>query len=148
MGEEKKKRKKPVQVTQRSLKHLRQHGYLCQVIERWNAFAKIRVDLFGFIDIVAVERSGLFGIQVTTQNNHATRRNKIQQLGEARTWLEAGGRILIHSWKKKQKGGRQVWEVRIEEITREMLVPEAESVTYTEMKKQAKEQRAGSSHKA
>ena len=36
--------------TQRTLKHMRERGYTCQVVEHWNPFARIRQDLYGFID--------------------------------------------------------------------------------------------------
>jgi hypothetical protein len=36
--------------TQLSLKKLREEGYTVAVVEHWNSFARIRQDLFGFID--------------------------------------------------------------------------------------------------
>jgi len=39
----------PASPTQRTLKKLRDEVYLAQVVEKWNAFAKIRQDLFGII---------------------------------------------------------------------------------------------------
>jgi hypothetical protein len=40
--------------TQRSLAECRKRGYTAQVVEKWNSHAKVRVDLFGVIDIVAI----------------------------------------------------------------------------------------------
>ena len=45
--------------TQLSLKLMKERGYLCQIVERWNAFAKIRQDLFGFVDVLCVSKDGV-----------------------------------------------------------------------------------------
>ena len=46
--------------TQRTLKRLRDSGDypLVTIVERWNAFAKIRQDLFGIIDLLAIDSDG------------------------------------------------------------------------------------------
>ena len=41
--------------TQRSLKLMRERGYLCEITERWNPFAKIRQDLFHFVDVLCIK---------------------------------------------------------------------------------------------
>lgn len=112
--------------TQRSLRHLRDNGFLVQVVESYNAFTKRRLDLFGFIDLLAVAESQLLGIQTTSGSNLSARRNKI--LGEcreqARAWLSAGGRIILHGWRKLKvkRGGKAVrYVLREIEITKEDL---------------------------
>ena len=52
--------------TARSLAYLRRRGALCAVVERFNAFVTrpdggkgVRMDLFGFIDVLAVEPAAL-----------------------------------------------------------------------------------------
>lgn len=51
--------------TQRTLAYLRGAGYpLVQGVERWNPHARIRQDLFGIIDVVAVG-SDVVGVQAT-----------------------------------------------------------------------------------
>lgn len=40
--------------TQRTLAECRKRGYTAQVVEKWNPHARIRQDLFGVIDIVAI----------------------------------------------------------------------------------------------
>jgi len=100
--------------TQRSLKYYRDLGFTCQVVEKWNPFAKIRQDLFGFIDIIAICGGKIAGVQSTSYVNHATRKKKILESEIAPLWLEAGGLIIISSWQKK-KNGR--YEHREEYIT-------------------------------
>lgn len=95
--------------TQRSLALARKQGYTCQVVERWNSFAKVRQDLFGFIDIVCVhpmeDIKGVVGIQTTTRANMLARIQKIQAEQKAVHWLNAGGKITVHGWSKKGKRG-------------------------------------------
>ena len=64
--------------TQRTLKMLRDCGWKCQVVERWNSFAKIRIDLFGIIDIVALTDKGIVGVQATAGSSHSARLKKIK----------------------------------------------------------------------
>lgn len=52
--------------TQRSLKQLRLAGWLCAVTERWNPHVKIRQDLFGFADLIAVKGDECRLIQTTS----------------------------------------------------------------------------------
>lgn len=95
------KKKSP---TARSLEQLRNNGWICQVVERWNAFARVRQDLFGFIDIVAIcPHRGIVGVQSTTASNASARIAKIKAEPKAQIWLNAGGRIIVHGWKKNGK---------------------------------------------
>lgn len=86
--------------TQLSLRTLRQFGYTAQVVERWNAYAKVRQDLFGFIDIVAInDLNGVLGVQSTSDGNVSSRLRKIKENANAKRWLDAGNRIVVHGWK-------------------------------------------------
>jgi hypothetical protein len=40
--------------TQRSMAYLKKEGYRVAVVERWNPHARIRQDLFGVIDLLAI----------------------------------------------------------------------------------------------
>jgi hypothetical protein len=106
--------------TQRSLKHLRDLGYTVAVAEYWNPHARRRIDLFGVFDLVAIGDGGIIGVQTTTAANISARRAKIAESREAAKWLRAGGRILLHGWRKKKlkRGGVAFrWIVNEEEIT-------------------------------
>ncbi len=74
--------------TQRALAECRRRDWPCQVVERWNAFANVRVDLFGAIDIVAITEEGIMGIQVTSGSNHAARRKKALALDDIQEWMK------------------------------------------------------------
>ena len=106
--------------TQRSLKRLRESGYTCQVVEKWNPFAKIRQDLFGWIDIVAVhENYGIAGVQTTTAKNMAARLKKAEGNHALLCWLQGGNgaHLILHGWKKTKLGWECVSrDVRTEDI--------------------------------
>lgn len=104
--------------TQRALAELRKLGAVASITERWNAFAKIRQDLFGFCDVLAIIGPNIVAIQVTSGTNHAARRTKILSEPRAESWLKAGGMIEVWSFAKKGKhGNRKLWSCRKEEVT-------------------------------
>ena len=86
--------------TQLSLDFLNKSGWTCQIVEKWNAHAKIRQDCFGFGDILAY-RYGIVLVQTTSWSNFSTRRQKIIASTHCRGWLAAGGRIWRHGWGPK-----------------------------------------------
>lgn len=106
--------------TARSLDYLRQRSMIAMVVERWNQYARVRIDLFGFIDIVAMNRDDkeIIGIQSTSRGNMNKRILKILSIPDAKYWLEIGGKIHVHGWSKKGKvGQRKLWVVDVREIT-------------------------------
>jgi len=89
--------------TARTLKQLRDDGWLCQVVEHWNSFAKIRQDLFGFIDILAVREGQTLGIQVTTESNASARRSKMLDTeSHLRAFLRGGNLVQLWTWQKRK----------------------------------------------
>ena len=95
--------------TQRSLKVMRERGYLTEVVERWIPGANIRKDLFGFIDILAiaplstVEGDLVVAVQSTSGSNVAARIKKITEHENLAAVRKAGIRILVHGWTKRRK---------------------------------------------
>jgi hypothetical protein len=105
--------------TSRSLEILRKDGYSAQVVERFNPYAKVRVDLFGFIDIVAIrdDTPGVIAIQTTSSSNLTNRIKKILGIPEAKIWLQGGNSIYVHGWSKKgKKDNRKLWKITIKRI--------------------------------
>lgn len=88
--------------TQLTLRDLKKNDYLAQVVERWNPFAHVRVDLFGIIDIVAVhpERPGVLGIQATSYDNISARVKKLEASPNTEIWLSAGNKLQVWGWRK------------------------------------------------
>jgi hypothetical protein len=105
--------------TARTLNLLRKSGFQCAVIEKWNAYAGIRQDVWGFADVIASHpiRQEIFLIQVTTASNLASRLAKAKGRPELAGWLRSGGRVQFHGWAKR--GAK--WQVRIVELVSEDL---------------------------
>lgn len=105
----------------RSLALLRAEGWTCAIVERWNQYARVRQDLFGFIDILAVSPSkGILAVQTTSTTNFSHRLEKIGQEPKAGICLAAGMKIEVHGWAKQgPRGKRKVWTCR-----RERWVPD------------------------
>jgi hypothetical protein len=83
-------------------------------VERWNAFARKRVDLFGVIDVVAITPEGILGVQVTSGTNHSARVKKAKEEPAIVEWLKAGGKFEVWSFRKKMKGKQARWVLRSE----------------------------------
>lgn len=92
--------------TQRSLEMLRKQGWLVAVVERWNPHARIRQDLFGFGDLLAVsaDQKLFLIVQTTSATNFSARRTKVLSNESAHEWLRAGGLVAVHGWQKKGNG--------------------------------------------
>lgn len=105
--------------TQRTLKRARELGFEAQVVEKWVPQARRRVDLFGCIDVIAVQPGvGIIGIQTTSGTNHSARMAKARAEPRLQTWLGAGGRFECWSWAKRgARGKRKTWELRREALT-------------------------------
>jgi hypothetical protein len=109
--------------TARTLRELRKTVKHCEVTEHWNQYARIRQDMLGFIDVLALDEQAI-GVQCCASSSHSARRNKILASPLAPLWLRAGCRIQVWSWGKRKvkRGGKlERWTPRIEEITLEML---------------------------
>jgi hypothetical protein len=97
--------------TQRSLAHLRQLGYLAEVVERWIPGANIRRDLFGFGDVLAIRPGEVLLVQATTGDHVAHRLAKIADHENAAAVRSAGFRIVVHGWRKAANGRWTLREV-------------------------------------
>lgn len=100
--------------TQRSLKELRERGYpLVQVVEKWNPHARVRQDLYGIIDVLAVNETEIVGVQSTSGSNVAARVTKISESPALPILRKAGIRVLVHGWRKNSKNRWVLREVDV-----------------------------------
>lgn len=90
--------------TQRSLKYLRDDGWRCAVVERWNPHARVRQDLFGVIDILAIRDWETLAVQVTSGSGVSARVKKIADAEATPAIRAAGWRFEVHGWRKNAKG--------------------------------------------
>lgn len=99
-------------------------GYTCRVVERWNPYARIRQDLFGIIDVLCIKTGEpIIGLQVTSMGLMQDHRRKALAAKELTIWLGAGCRFVLHGWDKRTKRNKdnkltkmKTWQVREEEI--------------------------------
>lgn len=101
--------------TQNSLKFLRDAGYRVAVVERWNAQAHKRQDLFGFVDLLAIGHGETLAVQTTSLSNISKRANKIlddEHRPALLDLLASGWKVHVHGWHKE---GR-LWKVRIDSL--------------------------------
>jgi len=97
--------------TQRTLAYLRKQGYTAVVTERWNQFAKVRQDLFGIVDVLAVKPGETLGVQCTSYENVSARVNKIADHESTPRLREAGWTLHVHGWTKGKRGAPRVVDV-------------------------------------
>ncbi len=100
--------------TARTLQFLRSTGITCQVVEKWNPHARVRQDLFGAIDIIALINKSIVGIQATSASNHSARARKASDEPRVWEWIACGGQFVVWSWGKKGGvGKRKEWQMRV-----------------------------------
>lgn len=122
--------------TQRTLKLLRAQPGVgpVAITERWNPFANIRQDLFGFVDVLAVIGTHTVAVQTTSGSNVASRVTKIHaECGSAaQSLLNAGWLIFVIGWRKLKPRGTKVpkWTPRIVQIL--AVLPEPATVECPE----------------
>lgn len=100
--------------TQRSLAKLRADGWTTAIVEHWNAHARVRQDLFGFIDILALRDGETLAVQATSGSNVAARVAKIAASETAPIVRKAGWRIEVWGW-RKNAAGKHV--LRVEDVS-------------------------------
>jgi hypothetical protein len=100
--------------TQRSLAHLKDAGYRAAVVEKWNPHARIRQDLFGCIDIIAVGNGETLAVQTTSGSNVSARVKKIAEAEALPDIRAAGWKIFVHGWRKAANGR---WTLRVVDVS-------------------------------
>ena len=104
----------------RTLAQLRANGWHAVMVEHWNSFARIRQDLLGFGDILAIQPGSILLVQATTFENMKARIEKIRGLETHRKWHEAGGHIEVWGWRRPKKG-QPKWEPEVFTVLREEI---------------------------
>lgn len=86
--------------TQRSVQKLHTDQYQLVWITEFFAYGK-RHDLFGFGDILALKKGEILLVQTTTYSNVSARVKKITEHENVGHVRDAGIRIVVHGWHKK-----------------------------------------------
>ena len=148
MTDEAKKPKK-TSPTQRSLERLREEGaYMVAVVEKWNRFggplkengerAGNRIDLYGFIDVLAVlpDQVGTLGVQACGPTGMSSHLKKVFDdpalLQRAKWYVKQGNRLVFWSWKQDKKTKR--WGVKERDFVVELAARQsAEPAVQTQL---------------
>ena len=105
----------------RSMAKMKKAGYLVGGTEKFVRFPPPghRVDLFGFVDLIAVKGDSVIAIQTTSGDNTSKRVAKICANPNAAMWLSSPTRtIMVHGWAKRGGiGKRKLWDCREVEVT-------------------------------
>ena len=142
------KPKKKTSPTVRTLNKLRDGGaHMVAVVEKWNRFGGPigktgervgnRVDLFGFIDVLAIVpgQVGTLGIQACAASSLSTRISKVLDdpvlLQRAKWYTKAGNRLLFWGWKQNKKTKR--WELKERDFADEMKARQSVKAVVQEM---------------
>lgn len=88
--------------TQRALAECKKRGWRSAIVERWNSFAKLRQDLFGFADLVALDGKSILALQVTSGDHVTARMAKMSGLTAVVDWLKCGGKAEVWGFRKLQ----------------------------------------------
>jgi len=100
--------------TQRSIAKLKADGWLVAIVEKFNPFVKVRQDLFGFADLLAIKGDVSLYVQTTSGSNVSAHVTKIKEHPNAAIILASPTRqIVVHGWAKRgPRGKRKLWECR------------------------------------
>jgi hypothetical protein len=104
-----------------SLQLLRKEGYTAEVVEKWISQARIRKDLFGIIDILAIKEGeyGVLGIQTTSTPNMNARLKKASLNKKLLTWYKCGNKFQVWGWQKENG----VYAINKKELVKEKFLP-------------------------
>lgn len=86
--------------TQLTLRALKRDGYAAAVVETWNPHARVRHDLFGIIDVLALKGDETLAVQCTSDSNVSARVRKIAESEHIAAIREANWRVECWGWKK------------------------------------------------
>lgn len=99
--------------TQLSLKKLRAEGYLVAITEKWNVFCKIRQDMWGWCDLLAIKENEVLAVQTTSYTNISARVQKITNSDTLGMVRKSNIKVNVHGWRKV--GSR--WECKVIDIS-------------------------------
>lgn len=113
----KKKKVKRLNTENLSITHAKSMNWLIDKTERWIPYAKIKKDLFGFIDLLAIDPEyNIYGIQATSYSNLNARVNKILTHENYERVKNSKIQITVWAWKKKVTKGRTEYKLIVKNL--------------------------------
>ncbi len=121
---------------QRSTAELKARGYRYAIVERFNQFAHVRQDVFGFIDILAIkaEQNGVLAIQACgigtgsgggDLSSHVKKltvfnpedKDSARRIEAVKIWLRSNNRLEIWGWGKRgERGKMKRWVLQVKPV--------------------------------
>lgn len=100
---------------QRSKRLLEAEGWHVSIVEHWNAFARIRQDLWNFADLLCLKSLSkqIMAVQVTSRSHVSTRVAKIEASPLLTMVKDCGILVEVHGWGKLKGKG---WDCRRVEL--------------------------------
>lgn len=97
---------------QRTLKFLRDDGFIVGITEKFNPHVKIRQDFCGFADCIAFKVGepvlAVNAMLLRNRNVH----DRFDENDALKTWVDAGHRFEMHQWHiVGARGKRKTWEL-------------------------------------
>lgn len=94
--------------TELTLRELRKRGYTAAVVEKWNPAIRVRHDLFGIVDVLALLDGETLAVQATSASHVSDRIKKITDSEHIAAIRKAGWRVVVWGWRKNKKSRRYV----------------------------------------
>jgi hypothetical protein len=94
---------------------LKEQGWLVWTVERWIPGARIRVDLFGILDQIAIKDGEVLGLQPTSWSNVPARVKKIAESDHIAEVRKLGWTLHVYGWKWDAKA--KEWRHRIVDVS-------------------------------
>lgn len=96
---------------QRTLEAIRKMGYDADICERWVNGARIRKDLFGWADIIAMDGRQIVAVQACMSGLRDHQRKMAGYHKTIARWIESGGRVELWFWRHVRKKRKYVAKV-------------------------------------
>ena len=103
---------------QRTLKLIKEYGWIYWVTEKWNHYTRRREDMFQFCDILCLDGKRTIAIQACG-SDYQEHVRKISENEYVIPWLMAGNELQIFSWRKLKKvRGKKAtyWNCKIADV--------------------------------
>ena len=105
--------------TARSLKRLRELGFVAEVVERFIPGARVRRDFLGLADVLAFYpgQPGVLAVQACVTGDQAKRAKKMRLNANTALWRSSGNGLAVWGWGKRgPRGTRKRWTLSVTEI--------------------------------
>lgn len=110
---------------QRTLRWLEEHGWTVEIVERWIPGANIRRDVWSCDVLACHPDGGIALVQVGTGADFASHVSKLEGNADARTFVEAGGEVVVMGWRELRETGwtPRIWRMSTgEELERDEIL--------------------------